>query len=167
MKCLIPILVAVILLVTPGCTTTGSTTGNTTNTTSNVATSIENALPYIKAGATVACNLAIQQVAVETRAEVVRQINAVSIAVVALSSGNVPTPGELNTVLNRFNVNDAQWTILVSALQDLYNQNFNKLEGNALLAARVLNAIAAGCQSATTTACNVGIRNIGTNSVPQ
>lgn len=150
-----------------GCATT-SQTSNTipSDTASNVAASVENALPYIKAGATVACAVAIQQVAPTNRVEIIHQINAVSVAVAALSSGNVPTPDQLSTVLKQFSVNDSQWTILASALQDIYNQNFNKLNGNVKVAVDVLNAIASGCQQATQNYVNsLPAQSATTNSV--
>jgi len=141
-KILFGTLLGISLLFTPGCTTTPNTLPPNT-------TSVDNILPYVKAGTIVACAAAIQQVKPEDRLQVAHQINAVSVAVVALTAGQIPTPQQLHDVLLQFAPNQAGWAVYATAIQDIYAENFSKLNNDARLAVLILGKIAQGCQEAS------------------
>lgn len=153
----IPLMCAA-LLFTPGCTTTPNTLPPNT-------TQVDNILPYVKAGTIVACTAAIQQVKPEQRLQVAQQINAVSVAVVALTAGQIPTPQQLHDVLFQFAPNQVGWAAYATAIQDIYAENFAKLNNDAKLAVLILGKIAQGCQEASNIYIQEHANTVSTNSV--
>ena len=77
-------------------------------------------------------------------------INHVSTVVEALTIGQTPTPDQLQKALTDYLPQDkTHWAKYVIALKDIYAAQFTKLNGDAALAVKVLNAIAGGCKDAT------------------
>jgi hypothetical protein len=130
-----------------GCSTTNTGGDNQVGGT----TAVENALPYIKPAVILACTVVLEQaVSVEDRAEKAKMINHVATIVESLTSGQTPTPDQLQKALTDYlPVEKTHWTKYVIAVKDIYAAQFAKLNGDAVLAVKVLNAIAGGCKDAT------------------
>jgi hypothetical protein len=130
-----------------GCTTTNnggdSQIGGTT--------AVENALPYIKPATILICTVVLEQaLSVEDRKEKARMINHVAVIVESLTIGSTPTPDQLQKALMDYlPAEKTHWAKYITAVKDIYAAQFAKLNGDATLAVKVLNAIAAGCKDAT------------------
>ena len=128
---------------------------STTNTGGNNqvggTTAVENALPYIKPAVILACTVVLEQaLSSEDRIEKAKMINHVATVVESLTAGQTPTPDQLQKALTDYlPVEKTHWTKYVVALKDIYASQFAKLNGDAALAIKVLNAIAGGCRDAT------------------
>ena len=141
------IAVALMGLLITSCSTTntggGSQIGGTTG--------VENALPYIKPAVILACTVVLEQaLSPEDRIEKAKMINNVATVVQSLTIGQTPTPDQLQKALTDYlPAEKTHWAKYVVALKDIYAAQFAKLNGDAALAVKVLNAIAAGCKDAT------------------
>lgn len=139
--------VALMSLFMIGCSTTNTGGDNQVGGT----TAVENALPYIKPAVTLACTVVLEQaVSPEDRVEKAKMINHVAAIVEALTVGKTPTPDQLQKVLTDYlPVEKTHWAKYIIAVKDIYAAQFAKINGDAALAVKVLNAIAGGCKDAT------------------
>ena len=130
-----------------GCSTTNTGGDNQVGGT----TAVENALPYIKPAVMLACTVVLEQaLSTEDRTEKAKMINHVAVVVESLTVGQTPTPDQLQKALTDYLPQEkTHWVKYVIALKDIYAAQFAKLNGDAALAVKVLNAIAAGCKDAT------------------
>jgi len=130
-----------------GCSTTNTGGDNQIGGT----TAVENALPYIKPAVILACTVVLEQaLSPEDRIEKARMINHIAAIVESLTIGQTPTPDQLQKALTDYlPVEKTHWAKYVIAVKDIYAAQFTKLNGDAALAVKVLNAIAAGCKDAT------------------
>ena len=130
-----------------GCSTTNTGGDNQIGGT----TAVENALPYIKPAVILACTVVLEQaLSPEDRIEKARMINHIAAIVESLTIGQTPTPDQLQKALTDYlPVEKTHWAKYVIAVKDIYAAQFAKLNGDAALAVKVLNAIAAGCKDAT------------------
>ena len=114
-------------------------------------TAVENALPYIKPAVILACTVVLEQaLSPEDRVEKAKMINNVATVVESLTVGQTPTPDQLQKALTDYlPVSKTHWAKYVVVVKDIYAAQFAKLNGNAELGVKVLNAIAAGCKDAT------------------
>ena len=130
-----------------GCSTTNTGGDNQIGGT----TAVENALPYIKPAVILACTVVLEQaLSPEDRIEKARMINHIATIVESLTIGQTPTPDQLQKALTDYlPVEKTHWAKYVIAVKDIYAAQFTKLNGDAALAVKVLNAIAAGCKDAT------------------
>lgn len=115
------------------------------------ATSVSNALPYVKPAVVLACTVVLDQaVSGNDRVEKAKMINHVATIVEGLTVGTAPTPEQLQKALTDYlPVEKTHWVNYVSVIKDIYAQQFARIDGNAALAIKVLNAIASGCKDAT------------------
>ncbi|NBP00121.1 MAG: hypothetical protein EBU90_08310 [Proteobacteria bacterium] len=129
------------------CTTTDSGKGSDFGGT----TPVENALPYIKPAVILACTVVLEQaLSPEDRVEKAKMINNVSTVVESLTIGKTPTPDQLQKALMDYLPTEkTHWAKYIIALKDIYAAQFAKINGDAALAVKVLNAIASGCKEAT------------------
>jgi len=139
--------VALMSLFMVGCSTTNTGGDNQVGGT----TAVENALPYIKPAVILTCTVVLEQaVSPEDRVEKAKMINHISAIVEALTVGQTPTPDQLQKALiDYLPVEKTHWAKYVVAVKDIYAAQFAKINGDAALAVKVLNAIAAGCKDAT------------------
>ena len=139
--------VALLSLFMVGCSTTNFGGDNQVGGT----TGVENALPYIKPAVILACTVVLEQaLSPEDRVEKAKMINNVATVVQALTVGQTPTPDQLQKALTDYlPAEKTHWAKYVVALKDIYAAQFARLNGDAALAVKVLNAIAAGCKDAT------------------
>ena len=130
-----------------GCSTTNTGGDNQVGGT----TAVENALPYIKPAVILACTVVLEQaLSPEDRVEKAKMINNVATVVESLTIGQTPTPDQLQKALTDYlPVSKTHWAKYVVVVKDIYAAQFAKLNGNAELGIKVLNAIAAGCKDAT------------------
>lgn len=130
-----------------GCSTTNTSGDNQVGGT----TAVENALPYIKPAVILACTVVLEQaLSPEDRVEKAKMINHIATIVESLTVGQTPTPDQLQKALTDYlPAEKTHWAKYVIALKDIYATQFAKLDGDAALAVKVLNAIAAGCKDAT------------------
>jgi len=130
-----------------GCSTTNTGGDNQVGGT----TAVENALPYIKPAVILACTVVLEQaLSLEDRVEKAKMINNVATVVESLTVGQTPTPDQLQKALTDYlPVSKTHWAKYVVVVKDIYAAQFAKLNGNAELGVKVLNAIAAGCKDAT------------------
>lgn len=130
-----------------GCSTTNTGGDNQIGGT----TGVENALPYIKPAVILACTVVLEQaLSPEDRAEKAKMINHIATIVESLTVGQTPTPDQLQKALTDYlPAEKTHWAKYVVAVKDIYAAQFAKLNGDAALAVKVLNAIAAGCKDAT------------------
>jgi len=130
-----------------GCSTTNTSGDNQVGGT----TAVENALPYIKPAVILACTVVLEQaLSPEDRVEKAKMINNVATVVESLTVGQTPTPDQLQKALTDYlPVSKTHWAKYVVVIKDIYAAQFAQLDGNAALAIKVLNAIAAGCKDAT------------------
>jgi len=130
-----------------GCSTTNTGGDNQVGGT----TAVENALPYIKPAVILACTVVLEQaVSPEDRVEKAKMINHVAAVVETLTVGKTPTPDQLQKALaDHLPAEKTHWAKYVVVIKDIYAAQFAQLDGNAALAIKVLNAIAAGCKDAT------------------
>ena len=114
-------------------------------------TSVENALPYIKPAVILTCTIVLEQaLSPEDRIEKAKMINNVATVIQSLTVGQTPTPDQLQKALNDYlPAQKTHWAKYIVAVKDIYASQFVKLNGDAALAVKVLNAIAAGCKDAT------------------
>lgn len=114
-------------------------------------TAVENALPYIKPAVMLACTVVLEQaLSPEDRIEKAKMINHVAVIVEALTVGQTPTPDQLQKALTDYlPAEKTHWTKYIIAVKDIYATQFTKINGDAALAVKVLNAIASGCKDAT------------------
>lgn len=142
------ILVGLSAILIAGCATNNSNQKND----NTAQTNIENALPYIKPAVILTCTVVLDQALSQSdRAEKAKMINHVATVVEALTVGSTPTPDQLQKALSDYlPTNKTHWANYVSAIKDIYADQFKKIENqNAILAVKVLNSIAAGCREAT------------------
>ena len=130
-----------------GCSTTNTGGDNQVGGT----TAVENALPYIKPATILICTVVLEQaLSVEDRKEKAKMINHVSTIVESLTIGAIPTPDQLQKALMDYlPAEKTHWAKYIVAVKDIYAAQFAKINGDAALAVKVLNAIAAGCKDAT------------------
>ncbi len=141
------IAVALMGILIIGCSTTNTGGDNQIGGT----TAVENALPYIKPATILICTVVLEQaVSVEDRSEKAKMINHVSTIVEALTIGSTPTPDQLQKALMDYlPAEKTHWAKYITAVKDIYAAQFAKINGDAALAIKVLNAISAGCKDAT------------------
>jgi hypothetical protein len=139
--------VALMGLFMVGCSTTNTGGDNQIGGT----TGVENALPYIKPAVILACTVVLEQaLSPEDRVEKAKMINHIATVVESLTIGQTPTPDQLQKALTDYlPAEKTHWAKYVVAVKDIYASQFAKLNGDAALAVKVLNAIAAGCKDAT------------------
>ena len=139
--------VALMSLFMIGCSTTNTGGDNQVGGT----TTVENALPYIKPAVILACTVVLEQaLSPEDRVDKAKMINHVATVVESLTVGQTPTPDQLQKALTDYlPAEKTHWAKYVVAVKDIYAAQFAKLNGDAALAVKVLNAIAAGCKDAT------------------
>lgn len=139
--------VAFMSLFMVGCSTTNTGGDNQIGGT----TAVENALPYIKPAVMLACTVVLEQaLSTEDRIEKAKMINHVATVIEALTVGQTPTPDQLQKALTDYlPAEKTHWAKYVVAVKDIYAAQFAKLNGDAALAVKVLNAIASGCKDAT------------------
>ena len=130
-----------------GCSTTNTGGDNQVGGT----TAVENALPYIKPAVILACTVVLEQaLSPEDRVEKAKMINHIATVVESLTVGQTPTPDQLQKALTDYlPIEKTHWAKYVVAVKDIYAAQFARLNGDAALAVKVLNAIAAGCRDAT------------------
>jgi len=114
-------------------------------------TAVENALPYIKPATILICTVVLEQaLSPEDRVEKAKMINHVATIVEGLTIGSTPTPDQLQKALMDYlPAEKTHWAKYIVAVKDIYAGQFAKINGDAALAVKVLNAIAAGCKDAT------------------
>lgn len=114
-------------------------------------TAVQNALPYIKPAVILACTVVLEQaLSPEDRIEKAKMINHVATIVESLTTGQTPTPDQLQKALTDYlPVEKTHWIKYVTVVKDIYATQFSKINGDAVLAVKVLNAIASGCKDAT------------------
>jgi len=114
-------------------------------------TAVENALPYIKPAVILACTVVLEQaLSPEDRIEKAKMINHVAAVVESLTVGQTPTPDQLQKALmDHLPAEKTHWAKYIVAVKDIYATQFVKINGDAALAVKVLNAIASGCKDAT------------------
>lgn len=114
-------------------------------------TAVENALPYIKPAVILACTVVLEQaVSPEDRIEKAKMINHVAAIIETLTVGQTPTPNQLQKALTDYLPEDkTHWVKYITVVKDIYAAQFAKINGDAALAVKVLNAIAGGCKDAT------------------
>ena len=141
------IVIALMGIFLTGCSTTNTGGDNQVGGT----TAVENALPYIKPAVILACTVVLEQaLSPEDRVEKAKMINNVATVVESLTVGQTPTPDQLQKALTDYlPAEKTHWAKYVVAVKDIYAAQFVKLNGDAALAVKVLNAIAAGCKDAT------------------
>jgi hypothetical protein len=141
------ITITLIGVLVAGCATTNTDNNNQFGGT----TAVENALPYIKPAVILACTVVLEQaLSPEDRAEKAKMINNIATVVQALTVGQTPTPDQLQKALSdHLPAGKTHWAKYIVAVKDIYAAQFAKLDGNAALAVKVLNAISAGCKDAT------------------
>jgi hypothetical protein len=139
--------VALMSLFMVGCSTTNTGGDNQIGGT----TAVENALPYIKPAVILACTVVLEQaLSPEDRVEKAKMINHIASVVESLTIGQTPTPDQLQKALTDYlPAEKTHWAKYIVAVKDIYAAQFAKLNGDAALAVKVLNAIAAGCKDAT------------------
>ena len=139
--------VALMSLFMIGCSTTNTGGDNQVGGT----TAVENALPYIKPAVILACTVVLEQaLSPEDRVDKAKMINHVATVIESLTIGQTPTPDQLQKALTDYlPAEKTHWAKYVVAVKDIYAAQFAKLNGDAVLAVKVLNAIAAGCKDAT------------------
>jgi hypothetical protein len=139
--------VALMSLFMIGCSTTNTDGDNQIGGT----TAVENALPYIKPAVILACTVVLEQaLSPEDRVEKAKMINHIATVVESLTVGQTPTPDQLQKALTDYlPAEKTHWAKYIVAVKDIYAAQFAKLNGDAALAVKVLNAIAAGCKDAT------------------
>jgi hypothetical protein len=139
--------VALMSLFMVGCSTTNTGGDNQVGGT----TAVENALPYIKPAVILACTVVLEQaLSPEDRIEKAKMINHIATVVESLTIGQTPTPDQLQKALTDYlPAEKTHWAKYIVAVKDIYAAQFAKLNGDAALAVKVLNAIAAGCKDAT------------------
>jgi hypothetical protein len=139
--------VALMSLFMVGCSTTNTGGDNQIG----GITGVENALPYIKPAVILACTVVLEQaLSPEDRVEKAKMINHIATVVESLTIGQTPTPDQLQKALTDYlPVEKTHWAKYIVAVKDIYAAQFAKLNGDAALAVKVLNAIAAGCKDAT------------------
>ena len=82
--------------------------------------------------------------------EKAKMINHIATIVENLTVGQTPTPDQLQKALTDYlPAEKTHWAKYVVAVKDIYAAQFAKLNGDAALAVKVLNAIASGCKDAT------------------
>ena len=145
----LPIFVLIPFLVA-GCSTTNTGGGNGSSTIP-ATESVKAAIPYIAPAVTLACTVVLEQaLSPEDRVQKAKMINNVATIVEGLTTGNTPTPDQLQKALTDYLPQDkTHWAKYVVALKDIYATQFTKLNGDAKLGVDVLNAIAKGCKTAT------------------
>jgi hypothetical protein len=139
--------IALMSLFMIGCSTTNTGGDNQIGGT----TAVENALPYIKPAVILACTVVLEQaLSPEDRVEKAKMINHIASVVESLTIGQTPTPDQLQKALTDYlPAEKTHWAKYIVAVKDIYAAQFAKLNGDAALAVKVLNAIAAGCKDAT------------------
>lgn len=139
--------VALMSLFIIGCSTTNTGGDNQVGGT----TAVENALPYIKPAVILACTVVLEQaLSSEDRVDKAKMINHVATVVESLTVGQTPTPDQLQKALTDYlPAEKTHWAKYIVAVKDIYAAQFAKLNGDAALAVKVLNAIASGCKDAT------------------
>jgi hypothetical protein len=143
------ILIALSSAIIAGCATNNPEQNKAPN---NAQTNIENALPYVKPAVILTCTVVLNQALSPTdRVEKAKMINHVATVIEALTIGSTPTPEQLQKALSDYlPTNKTHWANYVSAIKDIYSDQFKKINNqNAVLAVKVLNAIASGCREAT------------------
>ena len=147
MKKLNLFIVTILAVLITGCSTTSPSKDDEIGGT----TPVENALPYIKPAVILACTVVLEQaLSPEDRVEKAKMINNVATVVQSLTIGQTPTPDQLQKALADYlPIQKTHWAKYVVALKDIHASQFVKLNGDAALAVKVLNAIASGCKDAT------------------
>lgn len=142
---------SLISILAVGCTTTNNGGGGNEVGGTTPKQAVENALPYIAPAVTLACTVVLEQaLSPEDRAEKAKMINHVATVVEALTSGNTPTPDQLQKALTDYlPAEKTHWAKYIVTVKDIYAAQFTKLNGDAKLGVDVLNAIAKGCKTAT------------------
>lgn len=128
------------ILLFGGCATTGT----------NVTQTLENNLPLIRTGASVATG-AVLQFAVKdasTRVRLANEIYSSATAINSLATGKIPTVAELKKTLNAWGTGDspAEYASYVQSVSSLYGAWLGQLQGNPELAVKLLTAISQGAQ---------------------
>ena len=141
------IVIALMGIFLTGCSTTNTGRDNQIGGT----TAVENALPYIKPAVILACTVVLEQaLSPEDRVEKAKMINNVATIVQGLTIGQTPTPDQLQKALTDYlPAEKTHWAKYIVVVKDIYAAQFGKLNGDAALAVKVLNAIASGCKDAT------------------
>jgi hypothetical protein len=141
------LLVSLLGLFIVGCSTTNTNQNNN----NSARTTVENALPYIKPAVILTCTVVLDQaVSSSDRVEKAKMINHVAAIVEGLTIGSTPTPEQLQKALMDYlPAEKTHWANYITALKDIYADQFSKIDGNATIAIKILNAIASGCKEAT------------------
>ena len=104
-------------------------------------------LPFVRPAVSLACtgvlNLALDG---QDRIEKANMVFAVAKAVRTLSSGTVPSPSDLASVIDLWMPDKSHWSKLSTTISGVYAGAFKQLQGNPLLAVQLLEQIAQGCE---------------------
>jgi len=125
-----------------GCTTTGTQSFQTYATPANVRI----------ATAIVCSSTLTLAVKPDDRTKIANYIYSIAHVVRSLTTGQVPTPTELQNAVNviKPGVNDQQWAVLAQSIGAIYGGVFVQIKGDPKLVIDYLNAIAYGCEDAAT-----------------
>lgn len=133
-------------------TSTSNESDKSGSASASVQDKIEATLPYVKPAVSLACSAVLQAaVSPSDRVEKARMIHDVAQVIRSLSAGAVPSTAELDTAIANFLPEKTHWTGFAQSLTDVYANMFRQIGNDPKLALKVLNAIADGCVSATST----------------
>lgn len=108
-------------------------------------------LGLIQTAATVATGAVLQfaESSAANRTALANEIYSSANAANSLSTGNIPTPDQINNTILSFAGSNpaAQYTVYATSLSGLYKSYFGKIGTNGANAIAVLQAIAAGAQA--------------------
>jgi hypothetical protein len=129
----------------------------------NPTATIEQALPYIKVGATLAMGAGLKYGIDDPaqREQIANLSWSISHAAWTLTDGQVPTVASLTAYLQSFNYElkgeaAGAYDAMVGAIAALYGSYYADLRGNPALAVKVLNAIAEGAAAGSAAYATIG-----------
>lgn len=147
LKWLLPLPFAIIL---SSCATNNGGSSSSSSSSTTVQQKIEQALPYVKPAVNLACTAVLEgAVSPEDRVTKAKMIHDVANVIRSLSSGSVPSADDLDEAVANFLPEKTHWTNFAASLSDVYRDLYNQIGNDPALALKVLNAIADGCVSAT------------------
>ena len=147
LKWLMPIPFAILL---SSCATNNGGGGSNSTGGTTVQQKIEQALPYVKPAVSLACTAVLEgAVSPEDRVTKAKMIHDVANVIRSLSGGSVPSADDLDEAVANFLPEKTHWTNFAASLSDVYRDLYGKIQDDPALALKVLNAIADGCVSST------------------
>jgi hypothetical protein len=131
-----------------GCAQNGTQSGN--GGAADTVASIEKALPLIKTGATLAMGAGLRYGVDDAHREKIANLSwSICHGAWQLTDGKVPTADNVAKYLLAFDYElddsiKADYALIVNSIAGLYAGYYNRINGDAALAIKVLNAIAEG-----------------------